>query len=174
MNNEIDPEADEIAYSFPILTRICVGGMGLLFLAGDFYQTWLLLNGEFASGMGWRGVIGLILGFMLSGLLLWMASPRDLIINMLKPSYRLRQGLPLIARWQTGDVNDMAGLYVRRRVSKGGDTYFLMVSWRVPGRRATLLGEYKDSETALRHCRRLGERLASPVRRLFVRSRAHF
>jgi hypothetical protein len=164
MYSEIDPEADEIAYSLvPLALRVLVGGIALFFLGGCFFLIWAVFYGGFEN----TGVtmspatasIYLVVGFALSGWLFWNAGPKDITLYPGRCAYRLRQGLPLFARWKSGRVNDIAGIYIQRQVSKEDEFYLLNIDWRIPGRRDTSLGMFSDGTRALRHAKRLGERL---------------
>jgi hypothetical protein len=160
MAREIDPEANEVAYSLPLPLRIGVGAYGIFAGILGILMLWFGFSGRESRSTSPTAYVFLgVMALIGAGLFLWASGPRDLSIDMVTRRYRRRQGLPGLAHWETGSVEDIARIYIQRRSMRQGERYWLKVAWRDSQRKDSSLGMYRDGETALRHCRRLGERL---------------
>lgn len=65
-----------------------------------------------------------------AALFLYMAGPEDLIINTSERTYRFRRGFPLLASWQSGPLEDIAGLRVKTTKNKSTTLYHMMLDWK--------------------------------------------
>ena len=118
-------------------------------------------------------IVGL---FFPTGLFLYIAGPADLILDTAQRRYRFRRGFPLLASWQEGPLDDIAGLRVHALSSRSGASYQLMLDWKntqaafwtlgdgaVAGRRPVQLEVSRDMTRLRQDAQKLAQRLGVPV-----------
>lgn len=178
--------ASEIIHRRPMGARLFVGIFGLLMVAGGVWiaayfwprpeQSYARLPLEVWSRAGFG--IGLAaMSLFMDILFLYTAGPDDLILDLITRRYRFRRGFPLLARWQTGSLDDIECLYVKRVQNKSSVTYQTILAWKGQGeerflllgdgalatRKNVWLGSEKSEESAMETARQLAERIGVPA-----------
>ena len=67
----------------------------------------------------------------------WLAGPDDLILDIQQRTYYYRRGFLYLAPARRGTFRDIATI----RLKPAGSTYYLLLTWDVPGRRPVCLGQ---------------------------------
>lgn len=65
-----------------------------------------------------------------TALFLYTAGPDELVIDTSQRTYRFRRGFPLLASWQSGSLEDLAGLRVKTAKNKSTTFYQIMLDWK--------------------------------------------
>jgi hypothetical protein len=65
-----------------------------------------------------------------AAIFLYSAGPVDLVVNASQRTYRFRRGFPLLATWQSGSLEDVAGLRVKTVKNKQTTFYHLLLDWK--------------------------------------------
>ena len=65
-----------------------------------------------------------------TAIFLYFAGPADLVVDASQRTYRFRRGFPLLASWQSGPLEDIAGLSVKTVKNKSTSSYQMMLNWK--------------------------------------------
>lgn len=139
----------EIVYRKPLATRVYSGAMALLIIPGLAYMTpiarmfhrqaWQDMAPVEILGRG--AIVTYLLLLWLVPLLLWyMAGPEEIMVDLLTRSYRFRRGFPLLAKWQSGMIDDIRCLYTKvfkRRNNRL--SYHTLLAWKSDDNRSPFL-----------------------------------
>lgn len=123
-----------------------------------------------------------------TALFLYTAGPEDLIVDTDRRTYRFRRGFPLLASWQSGPLEDIAGLRVKTVKSnsttqsssatknKSTASYQLVLDWKnteaapwslgdggVSSRRPVQMAVSRDANQVHGEARRLASRFGVPL-----------
>ena len=61
---------------------------------------------------------------------LYFAGPADLVVDASQRTYRFRRGFPLLAAWQSGSLEDIAGLRIITVERRSTFLYQMMLDWK--------------------------------------------
>ena len=166
--------------------RVGIGSIGVLFgvmCLPLFYYFWPS-PGSLADRSP-ADILGLPLSFLLvplaglcgpTAIFLYAAGPEDLIIDTVQRTYRFRRGFPLLASWQSGPLEDIAGLRVKTVQNKAGSRSLILLDWKntrtapwtlgdgdVSSRRPFQMLFTRDADRVRDEVQRLARRLGVPI-----------